>query len=30
MRHYIWENGRPKAGFYLTEKAKKILKSDSG
>lgn len=30
MRHYQCDNGRRKAGFYVTEKAKRILKSYAG
>ena len=30
MRHYLCDNGRRKAGFYVTEKAKSILKSNTG
>ena len=30
MRHYFADCGRRKAGFYVTEKAKKILKLYTG
>lgn len=30
LRHYLCDNGRRKAGFYVTEKAKKILKLYTG
>lgn len=30
MRYYLCDKGLRKAGFYVTEKAKKILKSYSG
>lgn len=30
LRYYLCDNGRPKAGFYVTEKAKRILKLYTG